>query len=331
MFGRKAIPVAASLLCAVLVQPTFAQTPIEDSVYEDRLETKRTRKRRSALRRPKKTTPEEQMHYAMDLRNNGQLRKAAQQYRALVHHWHESEEATRAQLAYAEILESQKKYLPAFKEYQYLLDFYGSNYPYEEVLDRQFRIAHTLMTGRRARGLGFDGFRDPARALPLFEQVIESAPNGKYSAVAQFYIGVIHEDAKDYLEAVSAYETLLYRYPRSDHASDAAFRRATCLVEIAEKAPNDEAAAEEAMAALAQFIRRFAEHDGIADARDELDGLRQRVSTKHYQIAEFYDRIARRPEAALISYRYYVKRFPYTELAAAAEKRIEELESEATP
>ena len=87
----------------------------------------------------------------------------------------------------------------------------------------------------------------------------------------------------------------------------------------------------EAMAALAQFIRRFPDHEGLPEAQQSLDQLGERVSAKHYRIAEFYDRIAQRPEAALISYRYYVQRFPYTELAAAAEKRIEELEAEATP
>jgi outer membrane protein assembly factor BamD (BamD/ComL family) len=331
MFGRKAIPVAVSLVCAVSVHTAPAQAPIQDSVYENRLETKAVRKRRSALRRPKKDTPEEQLHYALDLRNNGKLRKAAQQYRALVHHWHESEQATYAQLAYAEILEGRRKYAQAFKEYQYLLDFYGSNYPYEDVIERQFRIAHTLMTDRRGEVLGFDGFLNPSRALPFLEQVIENAPNGKYSAVSQFYIGVIHEDAKDYVDAVSAYEMLLYRYPRSSHAANGAYRRTTALVELARRAANDEAAAEEAMAALAQFIRRFPEHEGIPQAQKSLADLRVRVSTKHYEIAEFYDHIAQRPEAALISYHYYVKRFPYTELATAAEKRIEALEAESTP
>lgn len=316
------------LLFAIVTSGMYAAAQGQDQPrFEDRMPVRKDRKRPSVLLRPKHKTAEEQLAYADQLRNDKKLRSAAKQYRALVHNWHDSDEATRAQLSYAEVLEERDKHLKAFGEYQYLIDYYGSGYDYDDVIDRQFRIAHHLMTARRGRVAGLKGFQSPERALPLFETVIENAPNGSRSDVAQFYIGVIREDSREYAEAVSAYETMFYRYPKSGFAPEAAQRRAACMVKISEKARNDAVVMQEAMSALAHYLRRFPEHEGVESAREQLTALKHRIEGKHYQVAQYYDRIASRPKAALISYRYFVQRFPYAELAATAESRIKELEA----
>jgi outer membrane protein assembly factor BamD (BamD/ComL family) len=44
-----------------------------------------------------------------------------------------------------------------------------------------------------------------------------------------------------------------------------------------------------------------------------------------YARAQFYDKLSRRPEAALLAYEDFVKNFPSSELAAIAQQRIDQL------
>lgn len=333
-FGMFRVSIHALLCCAVLAAAAPLSAPAQGddeavgSLYERRLASTKTQKKGSILLRARMDNPEAQLAFADGLRARGEERAALKQYRALVVTWHGSPQAPQAQLATAELLEERGKYTDAFEEYSYLTRHYSHGYDYDAVLDRQFRIANHLMTTRAGGFLWFDGFRASERALPLFRALVDNAPNWERSHLAQFYIGVIHEEKKEYTEAVVAYESLFYRYPNSPHAAEASFRRAICLVNLANRSRNDEGAAEEAITALAQFLRWHPNDPKAATVREELDAMKERLARKHFEIAEFYEDNVDRPKSALVAYRAFVQRFPASDLTPRAEARILSLESE---
>lgn len=283
------------------------------------------RKEPSIFLRPAKKNASDQLAYAEALRVQGEQRKAARHYRALVHTWHDAAEAPAAQFFYAKLLMARGKYVKAFEEFQYLMDHYVGHFPYDEVLNAQFRIANHVRTARRLAVFGWAGFAAPERALPLFEQIVENGPRWERAPEAQYYVGLIHEQGGDDEAAVKAYETLRQRYPDSDFAVSASLRSALCLWRTALESRRDETAYWHALAALEGFLRQHPEHEGVARVRDYRDQVVERLAGMYYERAVYYDRTAQRPEAALIAYEDFLRRFPSSRRAAEVQTRAEAL------
>jgi outer membrane protein assembly factor BamD (BamD/ComL family) len=278
------------------------------------------------LLHPQKASAAAQNQYARGLYDQGRLRKAAKAYLALVYAWPDSAEAADAQLAYAQILEKRGDYTKAFDEYQYLIDHYAGHFDYLFIVERQFMIANYMMTARRGKVLFLPGFAAPERALPMLEKILENAPSWEKAAHAQFNIGLIHEQSDRDLElAVAAYELVQNRYGSSEFAAPAAFRAGQCLYRLYLKHPNDEGACNAARMALIQFIRAYPEDDSAPAARAGLRDLDARQATLALDRARYYDRILKRPAAALIAYTDCAQRFPATDQARQARARMEEL------
>ena len=286
------------------------------------------RKRPGVFHRPAKDTPAEQLAYAARLHVEGKLKRAAKQYLAVVHEWHDTPEAVRAQLAYAEILLAREYIEKAFQELQYLMDHYAGQFAHDRVLKHQLAIAHLVRTKRRGKFLFYRGFTAPERALPLLARIVDNAPNWEQAPEAQYYCGKIREDLREYSLAADAYETLLNRYPQSDYALQASHHNAVCLWALSNRAPRDEQRCRAAIGTLAGFIRSHPDAEQAEDAKQKLEEMNERFAGLVYERAAFYDRSARRPKSALIAYREFVKRFTLSSRAAAARERIKALEQQ---
>ena len=276
--------------------------------------------------RPARNSAAEQQAYAKSLADAGALRRARKQYNALVHSWPNAPEAVMAQETYARLLEDDHQYLEAFDEYQYLIDHFAGRFVFAPILERQFAIANHAMNRRRGAFLWFHGFSTRDAALPLFEQIVKNAPNWERTPESQFNIGAIHEQNGDHDLAVSAYEKVQFDYADSALAVGAAFRRAFCLYRLAKDAPRDEVSLRQALSALASFLRDYASDANAPMAEQYRDELSDRLAGMYYERAVFYDRLAGRPESALIAYRDFIKRFPISKQAMEAGERVQELE-----
>ncbi|OGV66587.1 MAG: hypothetical protein A2283_05400 [Lentisphaerae bacterium RIFOXYA12_FULL_48_11] len=285
------------------------------------------RKTPSFFHRPSKETAASQIEFADKLLAEGKQKAAMKQYSALVHKWHTSPEASKAQLAYARILYDRNDYRDAFDEFQYLIDNFSGQFSYEEALDKQFRIANYLMTARRMKFLFMPGFKIQEQALPLFEMIVKNAPNWKNSIEAQYNIGLISEDMGDYLEAIRAFDAVRYRYPDSDRAADASFRRAYCYYLMANESIRDEISCRQALSALAGFIADYPKYADLELALKYRDELDDRLANMYLERAEFYDKTGRK-KAAVIAYEDFVRKFPSSRLAGDISMRIETLKRE---
>jgi len=283
-----------------------------------------TEKRHSwfSLIRPARKTSAEQFVYAQSLRERGSLDKAARHFKALALTWPSAPEAPAAQLANAEILEKRGKYIKAFDEYQFLFTRYAGRFPYEEVLGRQLRIAKEMLGARKGKFLLFGGFQAPERAAPMLEKVVTNGPQWEHAPEAQYLVGKSYELSDQWELAVVAYMNAQHRYPDSPFSAKAAFGRAHCLYRMALESPNDEDLMEQAWAAVVLFLNTHPTHENAAEATKCRDDLLKRREAAAFQKARFYERVARKPESALMAYREFVKQFPKSEWAGVAQERI---------
>ncbi|OGV71641.1 MAG: hypothetical protein A2269_08870 [Lentisphaerae bacterium RIFOXYA12_FULL_60_10] len=322
--------VGAAVLVLFLVSgsPLPAQGPVEpgDSFESTAEKAAPDRKTPRWLRRPSCTTPADQLLYAGRLETEGRLRRARRAYDDLVREWHAAPEASEAQFKLAGVLEQSRKWQAAFDEYQYLLDQFTAGYPHEAVLERQFRIAHAVMTDRHFKLLGMPGFTTPEAALPLFEKIVKNAPTSATAAEAQYLIGDIHDQRDDLEDAIDAFLHLRNRYPDSSYVAEADFRRALCLYRLFLKRPREEETCREALSNLSLFIRDYPAHPRVREAQQRLDELKESLAGMYYERAQFYERGAhRKPGAALIAYQDFIRNFPGSPLALDAARRINEL------
>ena len=265
-----------------------------------------------------------QMAEGRALDAHGRWRAAGHAYRAVVYGWPDASEAPAAQVAYARTLEKRGLDHDAFLEYQYLVDYYAGQFPYDEIMGRQLALADRVRDTKRMRWL-FGGFHAPERARPLFEKLVENAPDWTNAPYAQFQVGRIHEQSDEFEEAMAAYDAVQSRYYTAALAPEAAFRRASCLASLSDSRPNDEATCETARLALLQFSRDFSATTFAGKARREVERLDVRLGAMAYEKAHYYDRLVHRTVAAIPMYEAFLKRFPNDVRAVAVRKRLDVL------
>ena len=270
-------------------------------------------------------TPAEQLAYAREALGKGHLRNARKGFEALVREWPAAPEAVEAQMDLARLFEQRKKYAQAFEEYQYLLTFYAGVCPYDEVLDRQFKIANFLLhdnTGMFGWVLsGMDTIRQ------RFEQIVRNAPSSPLAPQAMLIAGGIRMSERETDEAIQIYDGLLYRYPESKEATDAAYLSAKARYDRATKNAYNEVNCRDAIAFLRAIIARMPRHPQAGEMKGWLDELSTQLEEQCYKNAVFYDSRQRNRKAAAAAYRSFLTEFRDSKHADRARARLAELEA----
>ena len=99
----------------------------------------------------------------------------------------------------------------------------GSPY-FNQAIEAQFRIGEMLLSSgkRKMFGISFGSMLDAA--IEIFASVIRSAPYGKYTARAQFDIGLAREKQGLPDAAITAYEAVIEKFPNEPLAADAQYQ-----------------------------------------------------------------------------------------------------------
>lgn len=276
--------------------------------------------------RPSRSTPSEQWAHVQNLARAGRDSRAASQARALRLFWPFSPEAPRAQLFYARSLDDRGKSAAAFEAYQLLLTDYGSACDFDAVLERQLDLAKTVFDARHAKFLFFPGFLAPEKSIPLFQKIIDVAPEGPGAPEAAYRIGLAHEQAYEFEKAIDAFFSAMTRFPASPFAAEAATGLVRCRVYLADDTPQDARARDSAIAACDFFLTRFPAATNTASVTADRARLFDRRVQASYDLALYYDRQLRDPVAAAIRYREFLALYPNSPLAATARRRLDQLE-----
>lgn len=102
-------------------------------------------------------------------------------------------------------------------------------------------------------------------AGPQFADYLKYFPTSEQASEAQFYLGEIFYQQKQYKEAVDAYDLVLERYPEGKRTPDAQYKKGLSLLRMNKR---DMAAKE-----FREVIRRFPRTPAAAQAADALKGL----------------------------------------------------------
>ena len=119
--------------------------------------------------------------------------RAAKAYKTLVKKYRKDALAPWAAFRAAQLWEGDQDYLKAAGAYRSLVDMFPASPYFEPAIEAQFRIGEMYLVGKKMKILGVPVADSGDHAIEIFAGIVRVAPYGKYTARAQFNIGLARE------------------------------------------------------------------------------------------------------------------------------------------
>src|SRR5712691_1509160 len=255
---------------------------------------------------------------------DGDKKRAIRAYKSLVKRHPKDALAPTALFRAAQLQEQTRQYTPAADSYLQLVERYASSAHFDEAIEGQFRVGEIFLNGKKLRVLGIPIASALDRAVAVFANVVRTAPYGKYTARAQFDIGMAREKQGANDAAVQAYQAVVDKFPNEPVAVDAQYQIGYIWFTAAQTGTKDAAAATNAKTAFQDFLFHYPKSEKAAQARANLDILEHKQTANSYTVAKFYDK-QKYYRAAVIYYNEVIRQQPGSQESNQAKKRIDQL------
>jgi outer membrane protein assembly factor BamD len=255
---------------------------------------------------------------------DGNTKRAINAYKALVKRHPKDALASTALYRAAQLQEQIHLYTPATDSYLQLVERYPSSAHFDDAIEGQFRVGEVYLTGKKLKVLGIPVASALDRAVTIFANVVRTAPYGKYTARAQFNIGMAREKQGANDAAIQAYQAVVDKFPNEPIAVNAQYQIGYIWFKAAQLGTNDAAAANNAKTAFQDFLFHYPKSEKAAQARKNLDILEHKQTNNSFKVAKFYDK-QKYYRAAVIYYNEVIRQQPGSEESNQAKKRIDQL------
>src|SRR6266496_1323977 len=254
----------------------------------------------------------------------GNIKRAIKAYKSLVKHHPKDTLASAALYRSAQLQEQLHEYTPAAESFGQLVEKYPGSPHFEEAIEAQFRVGEIYLNGKKLKFLGIPIASALDRAVTVFANVVRTAPYGKYTARAQFDIGLAREKQGANDAAIQAYQAVVDKFPNEPIAVDAQYQIGYIWFTAAQLGTKDAAAAGNAKTAFEDFLFHYPKSEKAAQARGNLDILEHKQTANSYKVAKFYDK-QKYYRAAVIYYNEVIRQQPGSQESNEAKKRIDQL------
>jgi outer membrane protein assembly factor BamD len=254
----------------------------------------------------------------------GNYKRAVRAYKSLVKRHPKDKLAPFALYRAGQLQEQEHLYFPAAESFSQLVEKYPGSLHFEEAIEAQFRIGEIYLNGKKLKFLGLPVASALDRAVTVFANVVRTAPYGKYTARAQFDIGLAREKQGANDAAIQAYQAVVDKFPNEPVAVDAQYQIGYIWFTAAQLGTKDAAAAASAKTAFEDFLFHYPKSEKAAQARANLDILEHKQTANSYKVAKFYDK-QKYYRAAVIYYNEVIRQQPGSEESNEAKKRIDQL------
>ena len=267
---------------------------------------------------------EELFHIGQVAEKEGNLKRAIRAYKSLVRRHPKDALAPGAVFRAAELLEQRHDLIAAAQLFRWVVEQYPSSPHFDEAIEGQFRIGEIYLAGKKLKLLGIPFGSSMDRAAEIFAAVVRTAPYGKYTARAQFDIGLAREKQGANDAAIEAYQAVVTKFPKEPVAADAQYQIGYIWFTAARAGTKDEAATTNARTGFQDFLFRYPNSEKAAQARSNLQMLERKQTVSSYQVAKFYDK-QKNYRAAVIYYNEVIRQEPGSTESERAKKRIDQL------
>jgi outer membrane protein assembly factor BamD len=160
-------------------------------------------------------------------------------------------------------------------------------------------------------------------AVDYFREVERQHPYSEWSRRSILMTGYAHYMGNQYNEAISDADRFIGLYPGNPSASYAYYLKAVCYFEQIVDVNRDQAATEQAMAALRDVVQRYPNSEYAQDARLKIDMVSDQLAGKEMTIGRYYLRNGQ-TLAAIGRFRTVIDRYQTTSHTPEALERMVE-------
>jgi outer membrane protein assembly factor BamD len=254
----------------------------------------------------------------------GNLKRAIGAYKSLVHHHPKDGLAAEALFRSGVLQEQEHDYFKAVESFSQLVRGYPGSSHFDEAIEAHFRIGEIYLSGKKRKFLGIAFATSLDRAIAIFANIVRIAPYGKYTARAQFDIGLVREKQGANEAALEAYQAVVDKFPNEPIAVDAQYQIGYIWFRTARAGTADMAAAANAKTAFQDFLFHYPNSEKAAQARTNLALLEHKETTSSFAVAKYYDK-QKYYRAAVIYYNEVIRQQPGSTESDRAKKRIDQL------
>jgi outer membrane protein assembly factor BamD len=256
---------------------------------------------------------------------DGNPKQAIKAYRTLLRkHPHD---ALAADSAYrlGQCFEQAHDYLRAAGAYANVAEKYPKSPHFDDSIEAMFRIGEAYLNAGKIRVLGIIKVNNTLdHAVQVFAYVVHLAPFGKYTARAQFDIGLAREKQGSNDLAVAAFQSVIDKFPDEPVAADAQYQIGYLWLSAARGGAKDPNASEQGKTAFQDFLFRYPKSEKAPQARENLRLLEHKQTSDSFGIAKFYDK-QKNYRAAVIYYNDVLRQQPGSTEGDQAKRRIDQL------
>jgi outer membrane protein assembly factor BamD len=269
-------------------------------------------------------TAQELFKIALEAERRGNLARAIKAYNKIWRKYPKDTLAPDAASRAGQLLEQTNDFLKAAEVYRVIVERYPGSPDFEGAIEAQFRIGEMYLNGKKVKLLGIPLATSMDRAVEIFAAVIRTAPYGKYTARAQFDIGLARQKQGANDAAIQAYQAVIDKFPNDPIAADAQYQIGYIWFEAARHGTNDSAAVTNAKTGFEDFLFRYPKSEKASQARENLARLEQKSTTDAFKIAKFYDK-EKAYRAAVIYYSEVIREQPGSPASEQAKRRIDQI------
>jgi outer membrane protein assembly factor BamD len=254
----------------------------------------------------------------------GNYARAIKAYKTLVRKYSRDALAAGACYRGGVLYEKTGQYLEAAGTYKTLVVSYPTSPHFNEAIEGQFRVGEMYLAGKKLKLLGIPLATSMDRAVDIFASIIRTAPYGKYTARAQFDIGLAREKQGSNDAAIQAYQAVIDKFPNDPIAADAQYQIGYIWFTAAKLGTKDIAATTNARTAFQDFLFRYPNSEKAPQARANMQLLEHKSLNRAFDVARFYDK-QKAYRAAVLYYNEVIRQQPGSAESEKAKKRIEQL------
>lgn len=255
---------------------------------------------------------------------NGEYKRAMKTYQRIVRKYPRDTLAPEAAFRTGEIQEKTHSYFRAAEAYRYVVERYPQSLRFDEAIEGQFRIGQIFLGGKKRKIFGVPVANSLGTAVEVFAAIVRTAPYGKYTARAQFDIGLAREKQNLNDAALDAYQAVVDKFPDDPLAADAQYQIGYIWYNAAKTGAQDPAAITKARTGFQDFLFRYPHSEKAPQARENLRRLENKQTSDSFGIAKFYDK-RKNYRAAVIYYNEVIRQQPDSPQGEHAQKRVNEL------
>lgn len=271
-----------------------------------------------------KPSPKEQFYFALEFYELKKYDDAKREFKKLLKAYPKSFEASESQYYLAIIEEAKGNLYEAFQAYQLVIDKYPFSERIQEIIEREYKIAESFITGQKRKALGLAlPVENPA--IEILTKVVENSTYGPLAPKAQYKLGLLLKGLIRYYEAEEAFNKVISSYPDSEWIEAAKFQIAECRAALSRGPAYDQGAMQEAKQKFEEIIKENPEAALSAEAEKNIKKLKEKEAEGNYNIGLFYEK-QKQYGAARVYYNDTIDNYADSPWAARCLQRLEALD-----